>query len=141
MDCKPGTFNLPQGKRITIIQRGDEFLAKFNDPERSRYVGHLMRTSCISASSAVGELIGALLESAVYNDLAINVILAGIQGSQWQSIETAPMDGSSVDLTDGNHRAIDYAFRDGHWCNSENLIFKAPTHWMRVPGLPACRVE
>ncbi len=64
---------------------------------------------------------------------------------EWQPIDTAPKDGSRVDLVvqyaneDIMERYIDCYYFQGRWeCDGdqvENKYFKA-THWMPSPPLP-----
>lgn len=69
--------------------------------------------------------------------------------AEWQPIETAPTDGTVVDLwivaTDCQFRAPDFKFCDGRWVGStsdESLdwhygnVGMNPTHWMPVPAAP-----
>jgi hypothetical protein len=73
--------------------------------------------------------------------------------SQWQPIETAPRDGTKVDVWLNVHasprsfgmsdawREIDCYFRDGAWfhiheCKEKELHAPYITHWMPIPDTP-----
>jgi hypothetical protein len=61
--------------------------------------------------------------------------------TEWQPIETAPKDGTLVDLWSGLHgnRWTDYSWAAGRWWRYsfgyEPFEFN-PTHWMPIPSPP-----
>lgn len=80
----------------------------------------------------------------------VPALLAGaeaLEASVWQPIETAPKDGSYVDLWVCNARVPDCRWVDGAWlCYAPNDFESMdwcridlegePTHWMREPSAP-----
>lgn len=67
--------------------------------------------------------------------------------SEWQPIETAPNDGTRVDLwmpgLNGGSRAIDCHWVANEWVDDDGVPFSAiygygrnPTHWMLSPEPP-----
>jgi len=65
--------------------------------------------------------------------------------SEWQPIETAPRDGTEVDLWKGKHRLPNCHFHCGEWLwwNTTSvddepswLKVKDPTHWRPLPPGP-----
>jgi len=71
--------------------------------------------------------------------------------NKWQPIETAPKDGTEVDLwvvySHGGYRRPDCKFEDGYWWYGDVLPAEArekggddwdtiATHWMPTPGPP-----
>ena len=74
--------------------------------------------------------------------------------TSWQPIETAPMDGTLVDVWSGRYRYTEASFRfpelddEGEkcWCHEIfstdydmpmwDTIDPQPTHWMHIPGAP-----
>lgn len=70
--------------------------------------------------------------------------------SDWQLIDSAPKDGSSILVSDGSSMAVakwdevsmggregwqvSFINTDGMWTEFEE--FDNPTHWMSLPGLP-----
>ena len=61
---------------------------------------------------------------------------------EWQSIETAPKDGTSFwgYWPGGKHDCSMYAFKwhkEGWWETNEDYPTTAPTHWMPLPDPPA----
>lgn len=68
--------------------------------------------------------------------------------SEWQPIETAPKDGTAVDLWCSNQmeRYTDCIFHNGHWQRLDLDFdrmewvklesYEAPTHWMSPPEPP-----
>jgi hypothetical protein len=59
----------------------------------------------------------------------------------WQPIETAPKDGTTVDLWSGHHqrRWADCCWNDGKWWvynNGYEPYEFDPTHWMPLPEPP-----
>lgn len=68
----------------------------------------------------------------------------------WQPIETAPLDGTFVDLwmagpRNSGARRAECWFLNGKWwcdgldrgdCVPEFYIDDVPTHWMAIPGAP-----
>ena len=61
----------------------------------------------------------------------------------WQPIETAPVDGENILVTDGTVIFLVYCntspseWRDV-WCGNSMTAF-TPTHWMPLPELPEGR--
>ena len=64
-----------------------------------------------------------------------------IESMKWQSIETAPKDGTLVLITDGVNTEVAKNFGDD-WISSDGLDFgygnwdSRLTHWMPLPKLP-----
>ncbi len=67
------------------------------------------------------------------------------RASPWQPIETAPRDGTSVDLWiesgRGGYRLENHCFINGSWRDENGLPFGNPvtssaTHWMPLPEPP-----
>lgn len=59
--------------------------------------------------------------------------------SEWLSIETAPKDGTTVDLWTEYGRETDCRFDGGCWVNQEDGVTYAtgePSHWMPLPDAP-----
>lgn len=67
------------------------------------------------------------------------------QEPEWRPIETAPRDGTEVDLWDGKRRRTDCHFHCGEWLqwNTSSvddepswIIISNPTHWQPQPPPP-----
>jgi hypothetical protein len=62
--------------------------------------------------------------------------------TKWQPIETAPKDGTRVDVCFGKNRVTDVFFRRGNWAKEigypvvTKVFFEQPTHWMPIPTPP-----
>jgi hypothetical protein len=58
--------------------------------------------------------------------------------SEWQPIETAPRDGTPVDLLINNARIADQAWGPDGWedVNTHEQLGANPTHWRPVPAPP-----
>ncbi len=56
----------------------------------------------------------------------------------WQTIDTAPTDGTVVDIWAEGERVIDAWFQKGDWLTSDGewVSQHEPTHWMPVPQPP-----
>lgn len=69
----------------------------------------------------------------------------------WQPIETAPMDGTVIDLWDGHykHRVVNARWAHHYWIDGATTLDKSwgrddrdgpfcgkPTHWMPLPKSP-----
>lgn len=57
--------------------------------------------------------------------------------SEWQLIETAPQDGSSILAweAESNMRCVAAYYNNGWWKDQRGQFFK-PTHWMPLPEPP-----
>lgn len=59
--------------------------------------------------------------------------------SEWQSIDTAPKDGTEVLLFQEGQRNV-ARWLDSHvgpvWCTPDATALYRPTHWMRLPESP-----
>ncbi len=61
--------------------------------------------------------------------------------SDWMPIETAPTDGTYVDLLINGERAVSCKFLDGEWvdwdCREGKFCWSGePTHWVSIPKPP-----
>jgi hypothetical protein len=67
----------------------------------------------------------------------------GQQVNEWQPIETAPLDGTVVDVWNDGERVIDAWFHDGRWLTSdvEWTSELEPTYWMPIPPPPSGEVD
>lgn len=61
----------------------------------------------------------------------------------WQPIDTAPMDGTWIDLWDGQARLPDCWWESGQWwlwdqagSHGQVPVETTPTHWMAIPNGP-----
>lgn len=83
-------------------------------------------------------------------DMALRV---GPDETGWQPIETAPLDGTRVDLWEGGRRMTNMHWKDGNWCWSRWSLGRPrdaskvhlrttvytdlkPTHWRLPPEPP-----
>ena len=77
-----------------------------------------------------------------------------LENEMWQPIETAPKDGTAVDLwveaVDCSFRGPDFIWRDGEWYgrNSEEPLHRhygntgvKATYWMPIPPPPNAGVK
>lgn len=57
----------------------------------------------------------------------------------WQTIESAPLDGREILITDGQGIEIAVWIEDegGCWLSNEWSNIDKPTHWMPLPDLPS----
>lgn len=65
---------------------------------------------------------------------------------EWQPIETAPRDGTFIDVWSRNHRTCDVFWSDieNTWCiegyhpeePTPLARYPAPSHWMPIPEAP-----
>lgn len=110
----------------------------------------LLRTSGFRSSSEPYRATGGIGNFWVFLDQVEKAV--GLGG--WRSIETAPRDGTKIDVWNGQERVADVAWRmHGCW-NDEQLgptwsfeewhhderhwheVDPAPTHWMPLPSPP-----
>lgn len=65
--------------------------------------------------------------------------------TEWQTIETAPKDGTLIDLWIGGERYVDCYWRKAEdwedddasgWVSQYEKVLGAPTHWMPRPAPP-----
>lgn len=87
------------------------------------------------------------------HDAAIAMAIAAINAipavDEWQTIETAPKDGTKVDLWCGNHRRTEKKFAVHSWLDGKPMAEPCwgpydgreegplqPTHWRPLPNPP-----
>jgi len=56
--------------------------------------------------------------------------------TDWQPIETAPKDSTSVLLVKRHEQGVAF-YRDGKWRLGGQMYFDKPTHWQPLPAPPA----
>ena len=67
---------------------------------------------------------------------------ARVKELEWQSIETSPKDGTTVDILVNGYRVTDCKFLNGEWVEWVDRESKwcwsgEPTHWIMPPPPPA----
>ena len=114
-----------------------EFITSRAVMGREKY-GHTLADAALSAA--------ALVRHAREEAADLLVYLTALEAAlSWQPIETAPMDGTEVDLWRGKHRFPNCHHHCGEWLwwNTTSvddepswLKVKDPTHWLPLPPGP-----
>ena len=114
-----------------------EFITSRAVMGRKKY-GHTLADAALSPA--------ALVRHAREEAADLLVYLTALEAAlSWQPIETAPMDGTEVDLWRGKHRFPNCHFHCGEWLwwNTTSvddepswLKVKDPTHWLPLPPGP-----
>ena len=83
---------------------------------------------------------GLTEENAAFIVAAVSAVREGSISPSWQPMETAPKDGTTVDLWSIDTRLPDAWFEDGKWKVGGELgdyVVPNPTHWMPLPAPPS----
>lgn len=56
---------------------------------------------------------------------------------EWQPIESAPNDGTLIQIRQGEWYPTHAYWKNGDWCHIEYQHTNKPTHWQPLPDPPA----
>jgi len=110
-----------------------------DDAERARECLAIAAGLDESHRSDAAEWLKTWCEGAVPVETAIAAMLAFAQPPEgWRPIETAPKDGSMVDLWQGGERWPNCYWEGGMWWRG---CLQNPTHWRQPPAPPAAMLD